>query len=213
MDRILPTLGVSLAVLMTTGCAPTPATEVASIPLPVVEKLSDAALAELAEQDQDATLDMLLRQFPDAAVPLVERQRFIAPEESVTVMPECLTEEGFVTVGSADGSWTTEGRTEDAEKMAIATYICSSKFPIDPKYLVPLNDSQIAYIYRYQTEILTPCLEGAGYTVDAPPALEDFVASYFTDGGGWQPYEHVNAGDLTVSLNVQCPQIPGHIYG
>ena len=88
-----------------------------------------------------------------------------------------------------------------------------TKFPTNPKYSVPLNDSQISYIYKYQTQILTRCLEDAGYTVDAPPAREDFVASYLTDGGGWHPYEHVNAGDLTVSLNVKCPQIPEHLYG
>lgn len=213
MHRILFTLGVALAVLMTAGCAPTPATEVASIPLPVVEKLSDAALAELAEQDQAAALEFLLRQFPDATAPVVERERFIEPEESVTVIPNCLTEQGFPTVGGADGSWTTETRTQDVEKLGLARYTCSMKFPVNPKYSARLNESQIAYIYNYQTQILTPCLEDAGYTVDAPPSLEDFVASYFSSEAGWQPYEHVNAGGLTASLYVQCPQSPEHLFG
>jgi hypothetical protein len=212
MRRPILPLGLAVAVLFLSGCSETPATEATSIPLPVVDRASDAVLADLAAQDQAVTLDMLLRQFPDAAVPVVERKRYIRPDESVQVMPDCLTEQGFLTVGSADGSWTTEGLSEDSEKMAVATYVCSSRFPIDPRYLVPLNDSQVTYIYNYQTKIVAPCLERAGYRVDDPPALEDYIASYFSSTG-WQPYEHVNAGDLTVSLNVQCPQTPEHVYG
>lgn len=213
MRQTLLTLGVALALIMTTGCSQTPGGDAASIPPPVVDEPSEAALADAAARDQAATLESLLTQFPDATVPNVEWERFIELEEFGPVMAACYTDQGFPSVASADGGVSGEYQEEEAEAYALAGYTCMTKFPTNPKYSIPLNESQIAYIYDYQTQVLTPCLEDAGYTVDAPPAREDFVASYLTDGGGWYPYEHVNAGSLTVSLNLQCPQLPEHLNG
>lgn len=213
MRQTLLTCGVALALIMTTGCSQPAGGDAASIPAPVVDEPSEAALADAAERDQAATLESLLTRFPDATVPNVEWERFIELEEFAPVMAACYTDQGFPSVASADGGVSGEYQDEEAEAYALAGYTCMTKFPTDPKYAIPLNDSQIAYIYDYQTQVLTPCLEDAGYTVDAAPAREDFVANYLTDGGGWYPYEHVNAGSLTVSLNVQCPQIPEHLYG
>lgn len=217
MNRVSPVkrpilaVAITAAMLMTSGCAQAPGT--ASIPRPTVEVPSDAELAELTTQSEARTLAFLLDQFPDATVPVVERERFIEPDEYAPVLAECLTEAGFPSVASADGGVSGSYQDADAEKRALVEYTCGTRFPMDPRYSAPLNDSQITYIYNYQTQILTRCLEEAGYVVDEPPALEEFLDSYVTDGGGWHPYEHVNAGDLTVSINVRCPQTPDHLYG
>ncbi|MCI4656270.1 hypothetical protein [Cryobacterium zhongshanensis] len=178
-----------------------------------MDSFTNAELAALAAQDQARTLQDLVGEFPDAIVPAVERARFIEPEEIATVMAACYTDHGFPSVASADGGWSGGHLDSDAEDFALVSYTCRTRFPTNPAYSVPLNDSQITYIYDYQTQVLTPCLEDAGYAVDTPPSREDFLARYRSDGGSWFPYEHVTGSDLAISITVQCPQMPDHLYG
>lgn len=212
--RRLIAIALTAGSLVLVGCAstPSPSSSAAEIPLPTPDTLTAADLDELAEAGDASTLATLLDRYPNAEVPPAERVRFIEPDEYAIVMADCMTSEGFPSVASADGGVESSFDTTQQEANATAFYRCRIKFPTDPKYLAPLNESQITYIYNYQTTVLTSCLEAAGYEVDEPPTLEKFLDSYTSPGGGWSPYANVRGGTLWVSLNKQCPQTPPHLY-
>jgi hypothetical protein len=77
--------------------------------------------------------------------------------------------------------------------------------------MVPLNESQVRYIYAYDTTELTTCLEAAGIEVDPPETLENFLAEY-PHGPAGRVYAHVGSSPLAASLARQCPQTPPHLY-
>ncbi len=47
---------------------------------------------------------------------------------------------------------------EQGEAQAIAFYVCSVRYPIDPIYLVPLAEDQMYYLYDYYVLNLSPVL-------------------------------------------------------
>lgn len=203
------TLGITLA-----GCAQAPSTVATTIPLPTPPALSETARNDLADKAQTSLYEDLTRSYPGVIVPAVTRERFIRLDEFASVMAPCMTAAGFPSYASADGGLGGSVKAGDEEPNAIATYVCTSRFPVDPKYSIPLNKSQITYLYTYQTAVLTPCLEKANVTVDPPPTLPEFIDGYLKgSSGGWAPYKNVIAGALGDGIYKQCPQTPEHLYG
>ena len=178
--------------------------------------MTAAARQELADQAQSALRDGFVASYPDVAVPTATRERFVSLEELPPVIAACLTEAGVPASATADGGVETFVAKGDEERHAIADYVCNTRFPSDPTNSVPLNESQLTYLYEYQTTVLMRCLEAAHIPVDPPPTLGSFMGNYTGQGPAtvaWQPYAHVDPGPLGQGIYKQCPQTPEHLYG
>lgn len=210
-------LALVLGLLLLSGCATAPpsAPTATPIPAPTPPVMTATARQELADQAQTALRDGFVASYPDVAVPMATRERFLSLDEIPAVIAACLTDAGVPAAASPNGGIESYVAQGDEERHAIADYVCNTRFPSDPKNSVPLNESQITYLYQYQTTVLTSCLEAAHIPVDTPPTLESFMANY-TDQGpatvAWKPYAHVDPGPLGQGIYKQCPQTPEHLY-
>ncbi|MCI4658885.1 hypothetical protein [Cryobacterium zhongshanensis] len=209
-------LVIAFVLLVLSGCAAAPASvPVATpIPAPTPTVLSDTERQTLAEKAQTTLRAELVATYPGVTVPTVTRERFIRLNETAPVLSACMTAEGFpsyATLYNAVAGYVPPGQ-EQAN--AVANYICNTRFPLDPKDSVPLNDSQLTYLYLYQTTVLIPCLAFAHVTVDPPPTLQDFIDSNHVEGGSaavWAPVLKGTAGALGDGISKQCPIMPEHL--
>ena len=179
--------------------------------------LPDYSAVELEAQtaaDNQRALDDLLADFPDVAVPDIDRVRLVTLEEWPEAMASCLTEEGFDAVAE-DGGLGTSAPDGQELPYAVAHYVCSVEYPIDPRVMVPLVDDQIRYLYEYYTQVATPCLQAEGHEVPEPPSLQTYVSTY-GQPGSWETYklvaEAVNSQEEWERINRLCPQIPAGLY-
>jgi len=187
-----------------TACGPT---QLRPPELPEYDVETQAAI------DLQRNADEVLRQFPNAVLPEVERVRFVDLSEHNYAMADCLTAAGFTAVGFWDGYQT--GSAEGQElPLALATYECQAKYPINPRVMVQLNDDQLRYLYEYYTQIATPCLNEEGYDVPPAPSLQNFVGNY-GQPGSWQPFWLVETktNEEWEAINKKCPQTPKELFG
>jgi len=208
-------LVIAFVLLLLSGCAAAPASAPAAtpIPAPTPPVLSDTDRQTLAEKAQTTLRADLVSTYPGVDVPTVTRERFLRLNETAPVISACMTAEGFPSYATLDEGVAGYGLPGQEQAKAIATYVCGTRFPLDPKYSVPLNESQITYLYEYQTTVLVPCLDFNHIRVDPEPTLQEFIESYHVDGATavWQPYAHVVAGALGDGIYKRCPQTPQHL--
>ena len=188
-----------------TGCTPTHA------PLPSVTTPSSAEKLSMYEKNLDKEWEALLADFPDATRPEVDLVRFVSLEDWPLAYSECLTERGFPATVSEDGGVGTQVRAGQEQAAAMARYECGAEYPTDPKYTVPLNDSQLEYIYAYFTGELMTCLTDKGIAVENVPSLQTFQEEYYTEKG-WTPYSSIDPGARD-NMMQDCPETPSGIYG
>lgn len=181
-------------------------------------ELPDYSPAELEAQtaaDNQRALNDLLRDFPDAEVPEVDRVRLVSLEEWPNAMAECLSAEGFVAIAE-DGGLSTSAPFGQELPYAISYYVCSVEYPINPRVMVPLVEDQIRYLYEYYTQVMTPCLDAEGYEVPEAPSLQTFVSTY-GQSGSWAPYtlvaEAVSSQEEWDRINRLCTQTPAGLFG
>ncbi len=139
--------------------------------------------------------------------PDVDVVRAVEPEELPALVTQCMAESGFV----ADSTGTITVPSDQTESLDLAYYTCYARYPIDEKYLQPLNAGQRRYIYRYWIDSEIPCLAGLGYSIPAPPSEQTYLDSIGT------PDEYVVSSqlyDLGLSESVvgaalsKCPETP-----
>lgn len=181
-------------------------------------ELPDYSAAELEAQtaaDNQRALDALLRDFPDAEVPNVERVRLVSLEEWPFAIAECLTAEGFVAIAE-DGGFSSGAPFGQELPYALAYYVCSVEYPINPREMVPLVEDQIRYLYDYYTQVMTPCLEAEGYEVPPAPSQQTFVSTY-GQPESWAPYtlvaEAASSQEEWDRINRLCTQTPAGLFG
>jgi hypothetical protein len=182
---------------------------------PILPDYSDADLEAQTAADNQRALDDLLGDFPDADVPEVDQVRLVTLEEWPFAMAECLSAQGFLAT-AVDGGLSAGAPTGQEMPYAIAYYVCSVEYPINPRQMVPLVDDQIRYLYDYYTQVMTPCLEAEGYQVPDPPSQQTFISSY-GQPGSWAPYtlvaEAVSSQEEWDRINRLCTQTPAELYG
>lgn len=72
--------------------------------------------------------------------------------------------------------------------------------------VAPATDEEITSLYEQSLEAAA-CIEALGYSISAPPSLEEYIESYrlsFESGGGpppWNPHSQVQA-----DVEQSCPQ-------
>lgn len=195
---------VVAVLLMLPGCTQDP-------PIPEGDRFSESELSALVDTDLSQMEANLTSRYPELVIPDVELVRYISPEEANDLTASCMSDEGFEAQRDSNGGTSYNGITaEQLGPFEVAQYVCASKYPIDPKYRIPLNDKQLGYLYDYYTGDLTRCLGERDVTVSNPPSRGAFVANYYDQGGVWTPYEGVRAGNQEdwARLNKECPQMP-----
>lgn len=119
-------------------------------------------------------------------LPEVELVRYVTRSENLDVLAECMTDQGFPPAASQGGLlW--EVPPEQEYDLGIAQYVCTGRYPIDPRLIQPLDRAQLEIAYDWLVEETIPCIEDLGYTVPAPPSLE----SYLADDGWWEGINEV----------------------
>lgn len=142
----------------------------------------------------------------------VEIIRYIHPDEFPVVVGACIQEAGWPVEITPDGGISFLPVPEDQEQAKqAAVNVCRSRYPIEPKYLEPLDTQQLELLYDWYLAESIPCLEHQGYSGFDPPPLDVFLES--DDADRWFPYSVVLAGaslpmDDWYRLNEECPQGP-----
>ncbi len=209
--RAARAIGFSLlGVLALAGCA-SPSMQPSVTPTAPAGSLDGDMERDQAEEYWEFVVSM----YPDATRPEAERVRFISPDEWAQVQVDCLNGEGFRAEASSDGGLAPSAQIPEAqmEGYAIARYICTVKYPFDPKYLAPISPEQIDLVYDYYVDTLIPCLEREGYPVDDPPSRALFRDTYETEDR-WMPYEVLLGSSQSEWDRVGgiCPQMPSASY-
>jgi len=215
MNRTTRLLAVTVVLAVTVaGCAPGESTPVVAAVSP--SSVNDSRETILAENVAAARQD-ILDQFPDAAIPVVDRVRIITLSEYATVTAACLVELGLEAVVDGDSVRTLVLPAHELEQR-LGFYVCQLKYPIDAKYTMELTSAQLRLLYAYLTESLIPCFEALGYSISEPPVEEAFVDTYY-DELSWSPAteahnQSVDSEDGNVEqLDALCPQVPDSVYG
>ena len=151
--------------------------------------------------------------------PVVERERYVSPQEWAPVVAACMVEEGFpgVTATADGGICSGDLPSAQAGAYSLAEYVCNARYPVDPKYLAPLESSQLDTLYEYMTGELTACLVSFGFSVADPPSLVRFRETWGT-AEAWTPYSPSvtpNIADdygLFLEVSAACPQYPDNLY-
>lgn len=160
--------------------------------------------------------DWLLEQYPDAVAPLpseIQRIRLIDESEWSDTLAECLTGKGFEALNSSSGGISVGPvPTGQDSALAVAAYICSVEYPVQPSE--PLSTDEIGLLYDYFVTDLIPCLEGNGYSIPNAPSREVFVEQ-FGSQGPWLPYNFVFPGgpEEDRQLRAECPEYPAYLGG
>lgn len=215
--RLAAAASVAIMLLTLSGCIthePDP-----SFPggeaVPVVLPLSDETRESKYEEFVQLEIERLQGMHPHVAVPDTTRIRFVEPGEWASALAECLRSEGFeATVHQDGGIRLGPIPREQNEAQALAYFSCAVSYPVDPRYSVPLNESQLAYLYRYYVQRLVPCLEAEGYAISNPPTWQRFLETYGATSP-WSPYSDVleNVEQRWIVINELCPQHPEGLYG
>jgi hypothetical protein len=163
----------------------------------------------------DFQWEQVVLELPNAVRPEIEMVRFVEDDEWAPVMEGCMHDLGWPDVVAApDGGLESgEMQSSQAGAHALAMYTCTAKYPLDPKYSVPLTDEELSDLYDYLADELQPCLEGEGYATPPAPSREKFIETSGEAGGGWNLYENV-AGNMDewYAINEKCPQQPEDMY-
>jgi len=199
------TLGLALFAPLLGGCTPEAKPPAASpTPAGSTEHSIDDQLATVAEA-------WGIDQPPDVA-----QVRVVRAAESPGVQAECLTESGFPSEVTPDGTGYSISSTSGSdESLALAVYTCAAMYPIDPTQTGALTEAQKELAYRYLSEDLVSCLGSNGYVISEIPSRQTFIETY--DTGAWNPYaELISRGESPPEdLFAECPANPplSLIYG
>lgn len=103
--------------------------------------------------------------------------------------------------------------TAQGEAFAVARYVCSVQYAIDPKYSQPLTDTDLGKLYDYYLSTLIPCIEANGFEIPDPPSRATFIDTYLDTA--WNPYAQIDGFSQAQwdKLNQDCPQWPSGFYG
>jgi hypothetical protein len=206
LDRLVTTAACLLLVIGIAGCGeqsvyePTDNLGTEVIPTAV----SDEERARLLEEYLAAKAEAFGLDDPPKAEPI----DLVSPSEWSTAQIACLRAAGINVSPTLDGSGVDFSQSGAADpRVARAAYLCEAQFPLDPKYLVPLNESQLRYVHNYLVSELIPCLEKHGQGVDSPPTVDQFLEKQ----GEWSPYVQLanqQSLEAVAGLIEVCPQSP-----
>lgn len=149
--------------------------------------------------------------------PRVGLVRWIKPEEFATTHVRCLNDAGFDVAVTDDGTGINSETIPAAQTSALemAMYTCSAQYSVDPRYSLPLSESQLGLMYDYMVESYIPCVEGLGHQLSDPPSKDVYIGSPPLER--WQPILELRRLSETQfnEVAVSCPDAPSSdvLYG
>lgn len=165
-----------------TGC--TSGRNEGETPTPTPPALSAASRQALLKADLDRQWQET--GLPDANRPNVDVVRFTTLFDWAEASADCLQRDGWDAAAEDGGLSATEpADPAQANAMRYAVYVCYAKYPMDPRFSVPLNESQLRYLYRYYTTTMRDCVRKQGYEISDPPSESTFVENY--QRNAWTP--------------------------
>jgi len=181
---------------------------------PETDYSADVLEAQISADNRRA-LDDLMSKFPNASPPDVEQVRVVSLDEWAAAIAECLSAEGY-SATAQDGGLVAKAPSGQELPYAIAYYVCTVEYPIDPRQQLPLAEDQIRFLYEYYTKELTPCLKAEGYDVPDPPSMQTYISTY-GQPGFWDPYRLIAESPINQQdwerINRLCTQTPAELYG
>jgi len=149
--------------------------------------------------------------------PQTDLIRWITPDEYGPVVSQCLRDAGFNAVGGGSSIWYPDG-IGPAQRSAfdLATYVCDSKYTVNPKYNQVLTADQLGMVYDYDVQWLVPCIATFGITVSSPPTRDTFVSQTLQQSGlAWEPKAQAETSvvnywslDRQAQFESTCPTMP-----
>lgn len=198
--RVVP---VVVLALLVSGCT--------AREIPLVADLTVAERSQYADQQRDEDWAAVAHRFPTAERPVVERVEFMAPSWIGVTIAGCLANAGFPSATYSPDGGVSPGPAEPerAEELAVATYVCATRYPASPDQQSRLSRRETARLHGYFSGRLAPCLEAAGRAVGDIPPLAEFDGR-LRFGPVWSPYGAL--GPLPpaerAQLEVRCPLYP-----
>ncbi|MFV0434069.1 MAG: hypothetical protein ACK5LO_08830 [Leucobacter sp.] len=179
--------------------------------------MSEAQKKEWYAKSVEDDWQRYLENHPGTPRPVDEFVRFVSFSEWPEQHAECLSSEfGVDADGNAkEGSVEFDAAKEDMGLMDLYGYRCDVMYPVDPVSEQPLTDSQLEYLYWYETTELTECVAQFGVLVEDPPSLSSYKEQTRDDGEAWNPMAHVDEidSDDYETLLETCQQTPEGLYG
>ncbi|CAN5262622.1 hypothetical protein BH11ACT4_BH11ACT4_13900 [soil metagenome] len=180
-----------------------------------------------AELDAAVTRDVDLRwqslMLPDSvdrpSVPVVE----LATTKNWSYLQLSCYQAAGLNARDVSGDFTVDGfpagdpRAQLPYAASLAIYTCQAQYPMDPRQVGYLTDSQVLYMYDYFRARLAPCLELHGYAVPAPPQRSAYLASV-RSGHFWDPYLGADSQPISGSaveqrrIDLECTPLPDDPY-
>jgi hypothetical protein len=193
--------------LMVAGCS-----HDESLTMPATPPMSAEQKAAAYSAALDARWDDVSSQYPSAVRPSADRVRYVTPGEMPSIMAECISAAGFEATDTTDSdgpSFSASSPDGQEQALAVAWYVCDAQYPVDPEYTQPLSADEIAFMYRYNSSVLLPCLRDLGLEVDDAPSQQSYVETFGT-ADGWYPYNEVYqlGRDAAAEASKACPQNP-----
>lgn len=157
-------------------------------------------------------------EFPGVVLPGVKIVSYVNPREGLATQADCISKLGFPATPTKDQGIVFGDIPDDqAEAQSVAVYTCRAQYPIDPKYMQPLNRSQLDYLYYYSQHDLTQCIKTQGFSVPKLPTRAAFAAIVAGKSAeAWDPFQEVEATanyDQLMDITEKCPQYPPATWG
>jgi hypothetical protein len=177
-------VAVLAATLGLAGCAAAAEPEMPDIPSMSDEQVEAERLASA-----DSAWELALFTAPDAARPEVEMVRFVAANEQLRAVFECMEAEGYDVTWKGDTFelLSSEGIRASA---AVAQYSCFVKYPTDPRLSQPLSAAELDYLYDWYTSVQAPCFAAEGHEIAEAPSRQSF-ADNWQSASAWKPITEI----------------------
>lgn len=118
-------------------------------------------------------------------------------------MAECLAESGFPDVRVVGSATIYDPTPEESDEFALAEAACL----LDMERELPIPEADPENLARFHADLMetAACLQAEGYTISAPPTLDEFLAE---QDSPWHPYLEVRPSDPEEweRINRVCPQ-------
>lgn len=159
----------------------------------------------------------------DVKAPEVNLVRWTVPgAERGETMTKCLVDSGFPANFDGVDAWYFNPPVPESqsEALTLASYVCESKYTMDPVYISTYTEDQLRVMYDYWTQYYVPCVRAHGIPYDDSnkPTREVFVSTFYSDPGKrWFAYEATNSLPSTRRATIvkTCPEMPPNkdLYG
>lgn len=183
-------------------------------PPPSVAPLTSDQAEQIASQELEQFAERSRQTFPGISLPDVDRVRFVSSEEYAAVVSQCLIDQGYGAHPNDTGGIKFDLVPEEqVEAQEVAFYVCQAKYPLDPKYVQPINDERLTWLRDYFEQVLVPCYAEHDVTTSPVPSAQTFIESWGTQNQ-WVPLRGVSIEPAQQeALEEDCPTVPDEFWG